>query len=119
MKPREVVQAWLAARARADVEALVAHYSRAATYLQPTGEALVGRDAIRDRLTYRILTTPVRTQENLFEDGEWAILEWTDAEGARGCSLFHIPYGRIVTQRDYGYGQKAPPRPYSASSQNR
>jgi limonene-1,2-epoxide hydrolase len=110
MKPREVVQAWLAARARADAEALVSLYAREATYLLPTGEALVGRDVIRDRLAHSILAVPVRVQESLFEDGEWAILEWTEPQGARGCSIFHIPYGRIVAQRDYWHGEEAPPR---------
>nr|WP_300862605.1 hypothetical protein [uncultured Oscillibacter sp.] len=28
--------------------------------------------------------------ENLFEDGEWAILEWRDPLGLRGCGFFHV-----------------------------
>ena len=28
--------------------------------------------------------------ENLFEDGEWAILEWRDPLGLRGCGFSHV-----------------------------
>jgi hypothetical protein len=39
--------------------------------------------------------------ENLFEDGEWAILEWKDPNGLRGCGFFHIIGGKIKFQRGY------------------
>ncbi len=39
--------------------------------------------------------------ENLFEDGEWAILEWRDPQGLRGCGFFHVVEGRIAFQRGY------------------
>lgn len=39
--------------------------------------------------------------ENLFEDGDWAILEWRDPLGLRGCGFFRVQNGRIVFQRGY------------------
>jgi hypothetical protein len=39
--------------------------------------------------------------ENLFEDGEWAILEWRDPLGLRGCGFFHVVGGKIRLQRGY------------------
>ena len=39
--------------------------------------------------------------ENIFEDGEWAILEWQDPKGLRGCGLFHVVDGKIEFQRGY------------------
>jgi hypothetical protein len=39
--------------------------------------------------------------ENLFEDGEWAILEWRDPLGLRGCGFFRVVDGRIRFQRGY------------------
>jgi hypothetical protein len=39
--------------------------------------------------------------ENIFEDGEWAILEWRDPLGLRGCGFFHIVDGKIALQRGY------------------
>ena len=45
--------------------------------------------------------TMVCIVDNLFEDGEWAILEWRDPRGLRGCGFFHVREGRIVFQRGY------------------
>jgi hypothetical protein len=39
--------------------------------------------------------------ENLFEDGEWAILEWRDPLGLRGCGFFQVRDGLIAFQRGY------------------
>jgi hypothetical protein len=39
--------------------------------------------------------------ENLFEDGEWAILEWRDPNGLRGSGFFQVRDGQIVFQRGY------------------
>jgi hypothetical protein len=45
--------------------------------------------------------TMVCVVENIFEDGEWGILEWRDPLGLRGCGFFHIIDGKIVFQRGY------------------
>lgn len=39
--------------------------------------------------------------ENIFEDGEWAILEWKDPLGLRGFGFFHVTDDKIVFQRGY------------------
>ena len=39
--------------------------------------------------------------ENIFQDGEWAILEWWDPLGLRGCGVFHVVADKIVFQRGY------------------
>jgi hypothetical protein len=39
--------------------------------------------------------------ENLLEDGEWAILEWKDPLGLRGCGFFQVANDRIQLQRGY------------------
>ena len=39
--------------------------------------------------------------ENIFEDGQWAILEWIDPLGLRGCGFFHVVNGKILFQRGY------------------
>jgi limonene-1,2-epoxide hydrolase len=39
--------------------------------------------------------------ENIFEDGDWAILEWRDPLGMRGCGFFHVENDRITLQRGY------------------
>ena len=39
--------------------------------------------------------------ENMFEDNEWAIMEWRDPLGLRGCGFFKIVNEKIVFQRGY------------------
>jgi hypothetical protein len=39
--------------------------------------------------------------ENIFQDGDWAILEWKDPKGLRGCGFFNIVGDQIVFQRGY------------------
>ena len=39
--------------------------------------------------------------ENIFEDGEWAILEWKDPLGLRGRGFFKVVDGKIKFQRGY------------------
>ena len=39
--------------------------------------------------------------ENIFEDGQWAVLEWRDPLGLRGCGFFHVVNGKILFQRGY------------------
>lgn len=48
-----------------------------------------------------VLAEMVCIPENIFEDGEWAILEWRDPLGMRGCGFFHVIDGQIVFQRGY------------------
>jgi hypothetical protein len=39
--------------------------------------------------------------ENIFQDGDWAILEWRDPLGLRGCGFFQMHDDRIKFQRGY------------------
>jgi len=39
--------------------------------------------------------------ENLLEDGDWAILEWKDPLGQRGCGFFKVKNELIEYQRGY------------------
>jgi ketosteroid isomerase-like protein len=76
MRPREIVEAWVDAFNRADVEALVALYSEDAINHQVAEDPVEGRDAIRAMFAEGFARAEmVCIPENLFEDGEWAILE--------------------------------------------
>jgi len=102
MRPRELVQAWVDAFNRRDVDSLAAFYSENAINYQVPEEPVSGREAIRTMFKNGFaLAEMVCITENIFEDGEWAILEWRDPLGLRGCGLFHIPNGKIVLQRGY------------------
>ena len=100
--PREVVATWVEAFNRADVEALASLYTRDAVNHQVAREPVAGRDAIRAMFARELAAADMTCLvENLFTDGDWAILEWRDPGGLRGCGFFHVVDGRIRFQRGY------------------
>ncbi|MGH7469711.1 MAG: nuclear transport factor 2 family protein [Longimicrobiales bacterium] len=101
-RPRRVVQAWVDAFNRADVDALAAFYTENAVNHQVAESPIQGREAIRVMFAKGFATaTMVCLVENIFEDGDWAILEWKDPLGLRGCGFFHVVGGKIELQRGY------------------
>lgn len=102
MKPRQLVEAWVAAFNRADAEALTNFYTDNATNHQVAETPVVGREAIRQMFASGFaMVDMVCIVDHIFEDGEWAILEWRDPLGLRGCGFFHVVDGMIVFQRGY------------------
>ena len=102
MRPKDIVGAWVDAFNRADAEALAAFYEDNAINHQVAEEPVEGREAIREMFANGVARTEmVCIIENLFEDGEWAILEWRDPKGLRGCGFFHVVNNKIVFQRGY------------------
>jgi len=102
MKPRELITAWVDAFNRADADALAAFYTEDATNHQVAESPVQGREAIRAMFSAGFAAAEmVCIVENIFEDGEWGILEWRDPKGLRGCGFFHIVNDRIAFQRGY------------------
>ena len=102
MKPKEVVQTWLDAFNRADIDTLISLYTEDAINHQVAESPVVGKEAIRAMFASGLaLTEMVCIPENLFEDGDWAILEWRDPKGLRGCGFFQVQDGKIKFQRGY------------------
>ena len=102
MQPRELVRHWVDAFNCADVDALTAFYAEDAINHQVAEAPVHGRAAIRRMFEAGFASaTMVCLVEHIFEDGEWAILEWRDPLGLRGCGFFHIINGQIVLQRGY------------------
>lgn len=102
MRPREIVTAWVEAFNRGDPDELAGFYGVDAVNHQVTREPVEGRAAIRDMFAREFAEAEmVCIVENLFEDGDWAILEWKDPLGLRGCGFFRIRDGKIVFQRGY------------------
>lgn len=102
MSPRDRVRAWVEAFNRADVDALAAMYSEDAINHQVANEPVVGRDAIRSMFAEGFAQAEmVCIPDNIFEDGDWAILEWRDPKGLRGCGFFQFHAGKIAFQRGY------------------
>jgi limonene-1,2-epoxide hydrolase len=102
MTPKSLVSAWVEAFNRADAEALAAFYAEDAVNHQVAEAPVHGRSAIRDMFKAGFAGAEmVCIVENLFEDGEWAILEWRDPLGLRGCGFFRVVGDLIVFQRGY------------------
>ena len=102
MSPKELVAAWVEAFNRADAPVLASFYAETAINHPVAESPVAGRAAILAMFEAGFASARmVCLVDNLFEDGEWAILEWRDPLGLRGCGFFHIQDGRIVFQRGY------------------
>jgi hypothetical protein len=102
MTAKAILLQWIDAFNRADVEALAALYTGDAINHQVANDPVEGKAAIKQMFADEFAATEmVCIPENIFEDGEWAIMEWKDPKGLRGCGFFHVVDGKIVLQRGY------------------
>ena len=102
MRPSELVQRWVEAFNRHDAEKIAALYHEDAVNHQMPQEPVEGRAAIHAMFTRDFAAAEmVCIVENIFEDGDVAILEWRDPFGLRGCGFFHVRDGKIAFQRGY------------------
>ncbi len=102
MEPKELVKKWVDTFNKADAEALAAFYADEAINHQVVTDPIVGKEAIRQMFATEFARAKmVCIPENIFQDGEWVMLEWTDPLGLRGCGFFHIVNDKIIFQRGY------------------
>lgn len=102
IKPSEVVKAWIDAFNQTDAEALASFYSEDAVDHQVAEAPVAGRTAIRDMSVRESWQAEmVCIVENILEDGDWAVLEWRNPFGLRGCGFFHVVNSKIIFQRGY------------------
>ena len=100
--PKQVLQQWVDAFNRYDANALADLYYEDAINHQVNTDPLVGRAAIQAMFEREFAQAEmVCIVENMFEDGDWAIMEWKDPKGLRGCGFFQISEGKIRFQRGY------------------
>ena len=102
MTPRQVVEKWVAVFNKADADQVAEFYHDEAINHQVANEPLRGKQAIKKMFADEFSRAEmVCIVENIFEDGEWAMLEWKDPKGLRGCGFFHIKNDKIIFQRGY------------------
>lgn len=102
MTPKEVLEQWIKAFNAADVDALAELYNENAINHQVANEPVVGKKAIKEMFAEEFAQAEmVCIPENIFTDGEWAILEWKDPKGLRGCGFFRVVNDKIIFQRGY------------------
>jgi hypothetical protein len=102
MTPKDILQKWIDAFNKADLETISDLYADNAVNHQVANDPVVGKPAIKKMFKGEFETAEMTCiPENIFEDGEWAILEWRDPNGLRGCGFFQIKNNKIVFQRGY------------------
>ena len=102
MPPKELVLKWVELFNNGNADKLVELYHSEAINHQVANKPVKGSVAIREMFAKEFATAYMTCKiENLFEDGEWVILEWIDPNGLRGCGFFNIVKGKIKLQRGY------------------
>ncbi len=102
MSRKALIIQWVATFNAADAAGLAAFYHEDAINHQVANEPIEGKAAIQEMFAREFASAKmVCIIENIFEDGEWAILEWKDPLGLRGCGFFRILDGKIKFQRGY------------------
>ncbi len=102
MKPKELIEEWVKAFNEGNAEKISDFYHLDAINHQVANEPVVGKKAI-----FKMFETEFNQAEmtciveNIFEDGNWGILEWKGPLGLRGCGFFQIDNGKIIFQRGY------------------
>ena len=85
MKPKEILIQWIDAFNDGDPETISALYDDNAVNHQVANDPVIGRTAIKKMFENEVSQAEmVCIIENIFEDGEWVILEWK----LRGCGFF-------------------------------
>ena len=102
MTPKQIVELWIEKFNNADIEGLIKLYAVDAINHQVVTKPLKGREEIKklfeiDFARAKMVCIP----EMIHEAGEWAILEWRDPNGLRGCGFFQIKNNKIGFQRGY------------------
>jgi len=102
MKPKEIVIQWVELFNQGNTAGLAALYHDDAINHQVNSGPVHGKQAIGEMFAREFaLAEMTCIIENIFEDGDWAILEWKDPLGLRGCGFFRIVGGKIKFQRGY------------------
>lgn len=102
MTPKQILNQWLIAFNNTDAQAISSLYAENAVNHQVANLPIIGKEAIKKMFETEFSAAEmVCIPENIFEDGEWAILEWKDPKGLRGCGFFNIKDDKIIFQRGY------------------
>jgi len=84
MKPKELVARWVEAFNKGDAGLVAEFYADNAVNHQVTNDPVVGKKSIKEMFATEFSQADMTCIiENIFEDGNWAILEWKDRFSAR------------------------------------
>ena len=102
MANKELIKKWVLLFNNGDTNGISELYHDDAVNHQVANEPIVGKTKIKQMFQDEFAAAEmVCIIENIFEDGDWVILEWKDPLGLIGCGFFHIVEGKIKFQRGY------------------
>lgn len=103
MSPKEVVKNWIERFNESDPEGIAELYSEDAINDQVVfDEPLEGRETIKEMFKLEFSRAEMLCiEEKIHECGDFAILQWRDPNGLRGCGFFRVKNGWIVHQTGY------------------
>ncbi|NER14940.1 steroid delta-isomerase [Leptobacterium flavescens] len=102
MQPKELIQKWVTLFNEGKAPELAELYHEDAVNHQVANTPVKGKSAIREMFKNEFSQADMHCiVENIFEDGNWAILEWKDPMGLRGCGFFQVIDNKIKFQRGY------------------
>lgn len=102
MKPKELIEKWVEIFSEGNAVKIAELYHSDAINHQVANEPIKGKKAIAEMFATEFNTADMTCiPENIFEDGDWAILERKDPLGLRGCGFFQVIDGKIKFQRGY------------------
>ena len=102
MGPKELIEKWVETFNTGSAEKMAEFYHDDAVNHQVTEDPVIGKKAICAMFDREFRQAKMICMiENIFEDGNWAILEWKDPLGLRGCGFFKIHNDKIQIQRGY------------------
>jgi len=102
MSPKELIIHWVELFNQGNAEKIAELYHDDATNHQVVNEPVYGKSAIKKMFSDDFKAADMTCiVENIFEDGNWGILEWKDPLGLRGCGFFNVVDDKIKFQRGY------------------
>lgn len=102
MSPKEIVIIWVDLFNKGDAKSISELYHEKAINHQVANEPVEGKQSIFKMFETEFSNADMTCIiENIFQDGEWAILEWKDPNGLRGCGFFQVADDKIIFQRGY------------------
>ncbi|MDX1411231.1 MAG: nuclear transport factor 2 family protein [Nitrospirales bacterium] len=101
MTPKELTRMWIERFNRADIEGLADLYAEDALNVQEVFSApLKGRAAIKRMFELEFSRAKMMCiEENIYECGDTAILQWRDPLGLRGCGFCQMVEDQTVHQK--------------------
>ncbi len=102
MKPKEVIAKWVEVINKGNIDSVLELYGDNAVSHHITEDPVVGKQHVLKMFEHEFgISDFVCIAENIFEDGQWAILEFKNTKGFRGSCFFQIKDSKIVFQRGY------------------